>query len=355
MIIHSSDDPGNSIGSTNSNLNNTSSNRTTKFEDDILLEPYILRKEISEFGYFYNNGREEIQLTNFIVKLEKQVIAEVNNKPEIYFSGKVEFTEGETVEIRKLRGKDLASPLQLITYLTNLCGTKISFPGSPNKLVEAIKTFNRDTELLRAEEFGYNEDLTEYITSDLVITKDSFIEKETAIKYNDLGKRNKLGFSLGSDDEFLEIKNGIIEDFLPWDSTQRTISALSFTFLPIIFPHLENVNEKKTYLMLKGPSGCGKSLMCEVLQQFYGDFKSLIPWNSTSTSINVAGHSFKDSAFMVDDFKSQSFNGPNKVNEVMTLLQNYADQTSKQRSNISLTIRDEKYIKGFLTISAEDL
>ena len=107
--------------------------------------------------------------------------------------------------------------------------------------------------------------------------------------------------------------------------------------------------------MLKGPSGCGKTLLAKLNQAFYGDFKTLSSWSSTVTAISVAGNAYKDVLFVVDDFKEQNFITEYKKKEVMTLLQNYGDQNSRGRSNIGLTLRDEKSINGFLLISAEDL
>ena len=135
----------------------------------------------------------------------------------------------------------MANHQGLLSYLTNLCGTKIHFYGGSKNIVEAIKGFNQDIEFLKAEVFGYSSDFKSYISKDLVITADGITQKETPIKYEEVWQKNKLGFEECSEDELGGIKNQIIAQLLPWDDLQRTSSSLAFTFLPLIFPLMEGI------------------------------------------------------------------------------------------------------------------
>lgn len=335
-------------------------NPTQVKTSDVLLDGEVIgmfkkRIDLENFGYFLNGKTEGGRLTNFLVELDKQVYVESENKPQTFFSGHVKFYDGETIEFKRLNGNDLASHQGLINFLTNLCGTKIAFYGSNKNIVEAIKTFNRDIDSQKAEEFGFSEDLSEYLTGNMIISADELTEIETPIHHTEVLQRNKLGFETCCEEELFSMRHSIISDLLTWDNIERTASALSFAMLPLIFPYMEGSVDEKPYLMLKGPSGCGKTLLSNLNQCFYGDFKNLTSWSATTTAISVTGNAYKDCLFVVDDFKKQNFPNDQKVKEVMILLQNYSDQTSKGRSNISLTLRDEKRIKGFLMISAEDL
>ena len=130
---------------------------------------------------------------------------------------------------------------------------------------------------------------------------------------------------------------------------------ISYSLYPVLYPLLKDKNPNKFYLMLKGPSGSGKSQMSKWMQSFYGDFHSLFSWTSTDTSINVTGTAFKDALFAVDDLKQQNFRCENDIKRIQGLIQNYSDGSSRQRSRVDLTLRDERTIKGHLLISAEDL
>jgi len=352
MKVISSDDAGNNLAS---EKNSQSTNLGVRDSDEII-DNFILRNEANDFGYqtISKNG-DVIKLTNFIVVLEDQVNFETESKTVTYFTGYVQFENDDHVPIRKLFATEFSNSQSLVNYLTNLCGTKVAMNGPSKSIVEAIKAFNREVQFTKAVDLGYSEDQNSYTTSNMIITSDSITETETPILYSEVWQRNKLGFATATSDELRDLKSQIIDLYLPWDDTARTISSLSFTLLPLLFPFLNGVVDKKMYLMLKGPSGCGKSLMSEILQNFYGDYKNLSTWNSTSTAISVAGHSHKDTIFMVDDLKHQNFTNETEVKKLMTLIQNYADQTARARSNTSLTLRDEKYLRGFLFISAEDL
>ena len=249
----------------------------------------------------------------------------------------------------------LEDSMKFRNYIANLCGIKANIIGAPNDLLKAIKTLNKDVPMIEEYEFGFNELLNTYYTGDHLIRADGIKISNTPIRYTDIWGNNKLKFMLESMAEVKEVKKFIIDKFLRWDDPKVIINLLAFASFPVIYPFLKHMNPNKFYMMLIGPSGAGKSQMSKWIQNFYGNFSSLLAWTSTDTSVNIIGNAFKDAILTVDDLKVQNFRSVNDAKKIMMMLQNYSDGTSRQRASGDLSLRDEKVIKAHLLITAEDL
>ena len=316
-------------------------------------ERYMLDTSDEGLGYYLNKGG--IQISNFYIQLQKWVKTFRDGEPLSYYEGDIYFSDGTFMHIDRMTASTLEDPSGFRKYIGNLCGTKALIKGTPNDVVKAIKTFNKNVEKFQEHEFGYNDNLDSYYTGDLVIRADEIIPVKTPIKYSDHWGNNKLCFKYYSKEEADAVKQFIIEKLLLWEDPKVLFNIIAFTFFPVIYPFLKHKNPNKFYLMLKGPSGSGKSQMSKWSQSFYGNFLTLLPWTSTDTSINIVGSAFKDAIFAVDDLKVQNFRSDNDAKKVMMVLQNYSDGTGRQRANVDLKLKDERVIKGHLLISAEDL
>ena len=307
-----------------------------------------------KIGFYQLDSSGEIQISNFVIEFDKWVKTKRNGETLSYFTGKI-FIDKEQIPFDRFHASNLSEQSALIKFIENLCGPKAMIFDTTKKLISAIKSINQDVPLYEEKEFGYNETLDNYITEELVITKQEFQAIKTPIKYSDNWGSNRLGFNLVSADEMKKIKSDIIEKLLNWDDPKIMYNALAFSTYPLVYPFLKERNPNKFYLMLKGPSGSGKSQMSRWFQNFYGDFATLLAWTSTNTSINILGSAFKDALLVVDDLKVQNFRTESEAKSVMITLQNYSDGTGRQRANVDLTIRDQRIINGHLMISAEDL
>lgn len=301
-------------------------------------------------GYYYKGNR----LSNFIVKITKQISSTSENKHSTFIDGEVIIDSGTVKSFKSGSILFLSSVQKMKEFLLELCGLEARFLGSAQDLIEAIKLHNALTEKIQALDYGYDENLEQYITPSTIIDKSGIIEKENYMIYSTQWQNNYLQLQNESQHLIGDIKTIITEKLIPWDEDTVSLLGLGFTFLPLIYPYLRRLGFDKPYMLLTGDSGSGKSTMLIFYQRFFGNFKTLLAVSSTATSLEIMGHSMKDSLIGVDDLKLQILNTENKRNNFITMLQNYSDNTSRNRANTNLEIRDKKNIRGMLMMSGED-
>ncbi len=324
--------------------------------DTIYKSKYAYSKEIGKTGYYLKSDQEPVRrISNFILEIESQSQYTVDSKPIIFLKGQVILDNGENHSFDNLPAINLHSPKEFTDYLINLCGISLAFFDNSRVILNAIKTFNTNIPMLVARQYGYNKDLTKYVTEDLVITQDKFVKKYSPIINQEIWGNNKLGFEITESESVYQIKKEMIKQLLNWDDKYVIYSGLAFTFLPLLYPYIKHINPNKPYMIYRGPSGSGKSTLCKIFQRFFGNFENLLGWTSTDTTLTSIGNAFKDSILVIDDLKSQNFPTEYERLKAVKLLQNYSDNYSRNRSNGKLEIRDERFIRAFLMISAEDL
>ena len=334
-----------------------SENTNTPEENQITeMRLYAYCESGEKIGFYKKDNKNNAfrKLTNFIIKIDKEVKTEKDKRPICYFDGKFIF-QNNIYKFRNLEAVSLSNASKLIEAIYQHCGTKALIECDPKLLVNAIIEYNPDPDEYVASEFGYDEELTSYVTPDLTIKSDSFEEKETPIKNYKMAGSNKLGFELVEKDKLNEINTKLINTFFEWDDYEVTLLGTAFSFLPLVYPFIEGTGNKKPYMMFRGNSGSGKSMFIQLMQNFYGNFEKPESWSSTDTSLNILAHSYKDALFTVDDLKVSNFPSEKDVRKAMRFIQNYYDSTARNRANINLDIRDEYYPRGFLAISAEDI
>lgn len=307
-------------------------------------------KKITKNGELYWK-----RLTNFVMILDGQISCGIENKPVTYLKGTIKVVNEEPIEFQNTSASIFSSSTKFSEFVHELCGVKIRLSGDNKQIIEAIKSHNSSLKRTVALEFGYTEDLTQYITENLVITKDTFIERQTPILYSNEWKKNRVGFKLQSRYSDDDLKNIIIDRLFEWDEKRVTLPCFAFTLLPLIYPFIKEIAPGKPYLLLTGESGSGKSTMAKFCQSFYGDFRILHPATSTATALSIIGHSLKDALFCVDDLKLSALNSDSKRSNFVSFIQNYSDGNSRNRSNINLEIREEKDVRGMLMLNGEDI
>jgi hypothetical protein len=295
------------------------------------------------------------RLTNFIIEFDKHISSINDNEPVTYLCGKIIVVNEEPVRFDYMSASLLASTQRLNEYLHSLCGVKISIEGSLRQISEAIKLHNHDVKKETAVDFGYNESFTQYQTEDLIVTADDILEVQTPILYSNEWKKNKVGFRNECDYSLDDLKAIIIDRLFLWDEYKVTLPGFAFTMLSVIYPFLKSHVHGKPYLLLTGDSGSGKTTLSRFYQNFFGDFYTLYSATSTSTAMSIAGHSMKDVLFCIDDMKLTALNTDYKRNSFMSTLQNYSDESSRNRANVNLKMRDEKEFRGLVMLNGEDM
>ncbi len=323
------------------------------------IEEYFETDESGLVGYSYlsfsNGSSARVPLTNFIIRFKEQVKTFTEGSYLSVFTGEVLIRDiEEPIHFVNFKAELLASFNDLKRFLHNLCGTKISISTQNQRITEAIKFFNRDLQEFETQELGFDSELTKFYTEELCISKSGSLIEKTHILYNDAGSGNYITLQTEDPENLSTLSQYIVDELLTWDEPGVMLPTFAFTFSSLIYPFIRQYLAGRSYMMLKGPSGCGKTTLARLLQQFFGEFKNLETWTSTVTSIQVRGTAYKDILYVVDDLKLQNVN-EHQRRQLMTLIQNYSDETARNRANVNLELRDSRMIKGSLLISAEDL
>lgn len=317
----------------------------------ILFQEYQEIDTPEEVCYIGHKG--EI-LSNFIIRIDKIINREKDGTTTSTFDGRIIFSD-EVKHFKNEPAETLVDYRKFKLFITNHQLTKSEFPSSSSEIIKAVKYFNHDARNYQEIEFGFNEDLTEYRTDTMSITKSGINSTFYPIKYSEKLGDNKLLLLNISEEEVSKLKKDIISKFFTWDSAEVIFNSLAFAFLPIIHPFIKSVEPTKPYLFLRGASGNGKSIVSKFIQKFYGRFLYLVSSSSTGTAIGIIGVAFKDALYVVDDIKMENFRNENEMKNFMAVLQNYADGTSRQRSNPDTKIKDAMPIKGILALNGEDI
>jgi hypothetical protein len=106
----------------------------------------------------------------------------------------------------------------------------------------------------------------------------------------------------------------------------------------------------KVSVHLEGVSGSGKSFMASHCMEFFGYFGGRLPsWKSTANAIEEEGFQFRDSIFVVDDFKESIIPQPTAVR----VLQGYSGEQGRSRLSPSSRLLKTPYIRGLLLSTGE--
>lgn len=314
----------------------------------------------SLLGYYtktYNAKKiaQTRRLTDFIIVFDEQISANVDNIPQCNFSGNFFLQNNEVIHFENFDASLLANISKLKEIIHKFCGVHARFFGHINLLGEIIKLTNKNIQRVEAQEFGYNKGFTAYFTPKTVVTAREIKATEIPILHKEQWNENQLGFQIDSKENIDELKNNVRQVYMENDSTGEDLVILAFSMLPILYPQVKPIAGGKPFLVIKGVTGTGKSVKSLQTQRFYGNFENLFSFTSTATAIGLAGYSFKDALFVVDDMKVQNISNDYERHKLMMMLQNYSDNNSRNRANTSMQVMREKPIRGFLIITGEDL
>jgi len=152
-----------------------------------------------------------------------------------------------------------------------------------------------------------------------------------------------------------EVLRHVLADLMGFKGPEIGRVFLGHTFLAPVFGWLSGF--KPYVLALVGNSGLGKSTLAAYFQAFFGpkftdlDLES---WSGTPKAVELAGHTYKDALFVVDDFKLGHFSQP-ALRDAMRVLQGYADGAGRNRLSRSSNMMPSFHIRGMLAITGEDL
>jgi len=303
-------------------------------------------------GYYDTKGAMPEKISNFVLNLFDQVHIDDGKEPYTVFRGQIVNEENQAFDI-EIDADDFSSADKLTGAIYSALGNSGTYIGDPVRIRHASNKYSQKNSVTIKKIFGYNENHSKYYTPSVLVTADKISSnEELIISMEGEAQAESLDMGLISDKDFEDLKKHIKADLLTLADFETTHSCLAHAMLPPIEPFVDTDDKTKYAFFLRGQSGTGKSFLMTALQNFYGTFpEDVVTWASTPYAIQRLGYFFKDTMFLVDDFKQANITNHSQM---LQILQTYSDNTARSRLMSSGKAAGSWPIKGFLAITGED-
>jgi len=324
---------------------------------------YAALSQMSDFGAgtpavgLVDLEADSAKLANFELVLEGHVDVADESEPSTQFKGRLKTPTGVDYAIQ-IPSSMYATDKEFAAFLYRTGGFKLEINCSLSTLRNAIaQTSPKPRRTRTTTGFGWTEDGTAFLVPGGRITSGGYVadDENTELRLDLSGSplASRLGLSTLEPPELLRLKQHVVNDLLPLHHRRVTHSMLALTGVAILqrfsgVPH-------RFAGWLKGETGAGKTLPARLFACFFGNFAptddgSSANWSWTANSIESTGYFFRDSLFVVDDFKS----GLVQRSQVVRLFQTYADGGGRGRLRRDATFNSLRWIRGQMLVTGEN-
>jgi hypothetical protein len=205
--------------------------------------------------------------------------------------------------------------------------------------------------------FGWCDDGKEFLVPQGRVTATGFIpsnpDDPLRLDLTDCPQASHLGLRPLPDDELWAVKRHVVEDLLALHRREVTYPLFGMAAAAILRPFSGVSHRFAGWLV--GETGSGKTLLAKLVMGFFGDYRPgddnrFASWCWTPNAIEKAGYYFKDSLYLVDDFKA----GTTWHAQNVRLLQAYGDGTARARLKSDANFNPARPIRGLLLATGEN-
>ncbi len=305
-------------------------------------------------NYYEYKGESKIPelLSNFTLNLYEQLYIDNGKEIKTVYRGHVINEDG--VHEIEMKNEDYTSDQKFSAAIYGVLGNSGTYISDPEKIRHTSNKYSKQNKITIKKIFGYNEDYTKYYSPSVMVTAEEVKPNDQLIiNLDGEGQSELLDLQILTDTKYNEIVEHIKEDLLGLADSNVTHTAFAHAMLPIIEPFVDKDDKSKYAFFLRGQSGTGKSFLMKAMQNFYGFFpEDVATWGSTPYSLQRLGYFFKDTMFLVDDFKLANITNHTAMLQV---LQNYSDTTARARlASDGGSMGASWVIRGTLAITGED-
>jgi hypothetical protein len=295
------------------------------------------------------------QLTNFALKIERDVDVSDDFQAERRFEGRIKLDGREHPFAITAEAYADSRKLQAAVYAA--AGPRAQFLTDAAIIRTAISAVSTPEIVRRTTSHGWDTEGTAYATLNGVVDRDGFREyhdDELRVDLEAEGPHKGLGLARLEADELLKAKKAVVDDFLRLHERRVMFSLLGAVALAV----LERFGgaSQRPAIWLAGLTGSGKSFAEKLAANFFGDFPvsagtAFTSWSSTANYVERAGYYYRDALYCVDDYKPETI----RPEQAVRVLQGYADGSARGRLQSDATANVSRPIRGLLLSSGEDL
>ncbi|HYB21195.1 MAG TPA: DUF927 domain-containing protein [Thermodesulfobacteriota bacterium] len=296
--------------------------------------------------------KKDTTVSNFVLQINSEILnLDGNGEIERFFEVNVKRQGGAfqfVISVRDFSNSTLMTRIMteagpgVILYGTakdlRAAAMELSGPNIPVKRIFAGSGFDGDGN---------------YHCGDLLVTPKGIQKKAPAGLTLQTGQfARNLGFLMSEEVKLRALAAHILNELLELKSHAVTYPWMAHIVLSPYASQIEALTGKeKPAMHLQGPSGCGKTFLGHLALAFFGIFDGkVIPWSSTANAIEAEGYHYKDSLFLVDDYKVAFV--PQET--IVRVFQNYAGGYGRHRLKSNSNVQDQRYIQGLLLSTGED-
>jgi len=323
---------------------------------------YRIQNNCYEKKHVEETGHVTYQpFTNFIIdiKSDRQFIDEV--EPYRLIEGEIRTACGKAAPFQ-VSGKVFANSQRLNEALGEQGGTVCKYwPHDINDIRRAAQELSTPRYVAAHTRLGFIDPANDrYYTPSLIITPHGVIEnRERVIDLSEMEYAKSLDLVRLDPETLARVCRHILDDLFELNGHEVTFTLAGHAFIsPFLskLDHSPNCSSERYILWITGITGASKSFLAMRFANFFGNFAeghSVNSWTSTPYQIQKVGHYFADCLYLVDDFKLKNIQARHE--QVVQILQNYADGRGRGRLNSDASVKQTYTIRGNLLVTGEDV
>ena len=304
-----------------------------------------------------DGGTRKIPLANFTLRfIEERVVHD--GVEDVHESvTEVEFIGADGEECRKqvvFPSSTLGNGTKFAETLRDQLGARLNIYGDPKVLIAVCIEASRPVVKRVSKVVGWDGQ-GHYVTPTVIIGPRG-PTKLPGVSVSLEGERiaSRLGMGWTNEETRDDLARHLLSDFLDQHDRAVTMPVLAHVAAAPIIGMLGDITWPAMHL--RGGTGTRKTTIARNAQCFFGDFageESIETFQSTVYAIQRTGSLFRDALFVVDDLKRENIRYPNAV---VSLIQTYADRTSRGRLIRSGRGHADAYpIRGLMMCTGEDM
>lgn len=301
---------------------------------------------------FKHQARRKIPIANFYLTIKSQKLRTDEGKIKGRMLDLILHKNGEQFTF-SLSTEDYTSG-RLKNKLLEVAGPSAILYGSLRDLQIAAQELSEGDipESIISTSIGFTADGS-FLSKGMLITPEGNIDNPAMeVDLSEGSFSQRIGFSRPDESILPLLGERILYEFINLKAHDVTYPLIGHVALaPFTSMIKDTLGKGKAALHLQGPSGSGKTFLGVLAMNFFGHFDDrFVSWSSTANAIETEGWYFRDSLFLVDDYKAST----TEHQTAIRVLQSHADGHGRGRLTSNSRIKEPKSIRGLLLSTGED-